>query len=477
MRFVQSQRTVLSTFGHGLFAGLLLGISFVACGSGGGSADGTGGSAGAASGAGNGADAGAGGASTSGGKTNGDGGRNPTGNGGQPSNAGSGGDDTGGTANGEDGEDGPGFDGVDLEHLDLSKAPTGCTKGFDADNQVLALELDGDVPEVLLSVVDGIVSANGVPCSAPDGAAAETQKITTIRVSGGEEANRVYLDGAADFGSLILGKDGGFEVAFGDGDDELVVLGSDGHDHVELGSSDGALLVDLNGDAEVDARVEDAERALITTGPMADKIVADGVSLAVDAAALPLKLFGGGANDELIGGAEHDELHGGIGNDVLGAGADAGGADDYDGGTGEDLVDYSARAASLNVTLDDQANDGEAGEGDNVASSVEDVRGSKGANVIVGSAGANKLWGGPAEDEIRGGDGDDFIYGGDGNDELAGESGDDFIYGEEGDDQLDGGLGDDLLDGFPGVNKLDGGTGDGDICIAATKDSAKSCEL
>ena len=44
-----------------------------------------------------------------------------------------------------------------------------------------------------------------------------------------------------------------------------------------------------------------------------------------------------------------------------------------DGGDGTDTVDYSDRTESVSVTPDDVANDGEAGEGDNVKN-VESIR-------------------------------------------------------------------------------------------------------
>lgn len=399
-----------------------------------------------------------------------------TGTGAETGNAGAGGNGALDDAL-EPGEDGPGYDGVDLDNLGFEEPPTGCVGGFDPDSGSLELTLDEDIPGVILTVVTGVVAANGVPCESADGAPATTDALMTVSIVGSRGDDSVYIDGASEFGAGLLSADGDLILDLGAGDDELVVIGSDGADSIHLGTEGEAVWVDFSGDAEADIRATGVERAQVSTGPKADVVSADGVALGIAALDIPVKLFGGGANDRLLGGAGEDELHGGIGNDTLDAGADAGGADEYDGGAGEDLVDYSARVAGVTVTLAGIADDGEPAEGDDVSPSVEHVRGAQGPNTITGSASGNRIWGGPSIDVIQGGDGDDFIYGGAGDDDLQGGSGDDFIYGEEGDDTLNGGLGDDLLDGYPGKNVVDGGGGDADICILGRADKGSACEL
>ena len=75
-------------------------------------------------------------------------------------------------------------------------------------------------------------------------------------------------------------------------------------------------------------------------------------------------------SNTLSGRAGDDELDGLRGNDVLDGGA---GADDLMGGAGTDTVTYADRTAPRDVTLDGGADDGEAGEGDNVLG-VENVQ-------------------------------------------------------------------------------------------------------
>ncbi len=151
---------------------------------------------------------------------------------------------------------------------------------------------------------------------------------------------------------------------------------------------------------------------------------------------------GGDGNDTLTGDAGADHLDGGAGNDALGGGNDddvlvgGPGADRISGDNGRDTADYAARTAPLTITLDGQANDGEAGEADNVA--VETVIGGSGADKLTGGAGDEQLFGEGGNDQLHGGDGADTLVGGDGNDKLWGDGGLDGMDGGAGNDQLDG---------------------------------------
>jgi hypothetical protein len=140
-------------------------------------------------------------------------------------------------------------------------------------------------------------------------------------------------------------------------------------------------------------------------------------------------------------------VHGGDGDDELDHSPlyAFDGTDRFDGGTGYDKVGYFGRTASVSVSLDAQPNDGQAGEGDNIGTDVEEVDGGDAADVLVGSAGPNWLAG-------RGGD--DRISGAGGNDVLYGDSGNDQIDGADGNDMLDGGCHDDTIIGGPGVDSL-----------------------
>ena len=178
-------------------------------------------------------------------------------------------------------------------------------------------------------------------------------------------------------------------------------------------------------------------------------------------------LSGGYGNDEILGNGGADDLDGGFGDDLLDGGS---GADDINGGYGWDTIDYSARTAAQTISLDDVANDGTSGEGDNAHSDIETVWGGAGNDVITGSSNINLLQGRSGNDTVRGGAGNDSLVGGYGDDVLYGDAGDDHLdggndddrlYGNSGNDTLVGEHGDDTLVSIGGglYDNLDGGTG------------------
>ncbi|HEX4734664.1 MAG TPA: hypothetical protein VH247_09645 [Thermoleophilaceae bacterium] len=161
----------------------------------------------------------------------------------------------------------------------------------------------------------------------------------------------------------------------------------------------------------------------------------------------------------LIGGLGNDTITGGPGDDVLSGG---GGSDSLSGKDGRDTADYSDRSAPVSVSLNGTADDGEAGENDNVASDVE---------VLVGGSGDDQLAGNDGDNALLGNAGNDILGGGGGNDQLDGGAGDDALAGGTGSDTLTGGDGTDtanysssdapvrvVLDGKPG----DGASGEND---------------
>ena len=123
-------------------------------------------------------------------------------------------------------------------------------------------------------------------------------------------------------------------------------------------------------------------------------------------------LDGRGGDDKLFGDAGDDTLIGGAGNDLLIGGT---GADKIVGGDGIDTADYSASAAGVSVNLLTGTGTGGDAAGDSI-SSVENVVGSKFADVLIGDAGANTLTGGAGDDVLNGGAGADLLNGGEGSD-------------------------------------------------------------
>jgi Ca2+-binding RTX toxin-like protein len=115
----------------------------------------------------------------------------------------------------------------------------------------------------------------------------------------------------------------------------------------------------------------------------------------------------------LTGGPNVDILDGGPGADVL------------VGGGGLDRATYGNHTAPVTVTLDDIANDGEAGEADNVRSDVEDVIGSPLSDTLTGNGSASRLYGGAGADVLNGLGGDDTLTEGRGPDTESGGDGQD----------------------------------------------------
>ncbi len=134
--------------------------------------------------------------------------------------------------------------------------------------------------------------------------------------------------------------------------------------------------------------------------------------------------WGAPGDDVLDGGAGADELWGGPGADRLDGGGDndtaidgGPGADVLAGGGGTDTMSYANRTEPITATLNAVADDGEAGEGDLIASGFERVNGGAGNDVIVGDSAPNGLFGNDGDDTITGGGGvHDVVNGGAGND-------------------------------------------------------------
>jgi len=178
---------------------------------------------------------------------------------------------------------------------------------------------------------------------------------------------------------------------------------------------------------------------------------------------------GGAFDDVLVGDSNNNFLRGGNGADML------------DGGDGSDFADYIGSSTGLTVNLaNPTANTGEA-FGDTYVS-IENIRGSNFADILIGDNGNNILRGGLGADVLNGGDGSDSadysdsgtavtvnlansalntgeaagdtfisienIRGSSFNDTLTGDSGDNILRGRGGADALDGGDGSDTADYF-----------------------------
>ena len=211
---------------------------------------------------------------------------------------------------------------------------------------------------------------------------------------------------------------------------------------------------------------------------------------------LGINLYGEDGADTLVSGPAGAALDPGPGNDTVagGRGSDsvehpilADGADLLDLGDGTDSIKYSAVTAAVTVTADGLANDGLAGEADNLVS-IEAVTGGSGDDVIAGSEEADTLTGGLGADLLLGGGGGDFLdgdrvasVGPGGDDTIKGGAGRDNIEGDRGSDRLRGGSGKDYIKnatvrGDGDRDSLDCGSASNDLAVAEEMDKVRHCE-
>lgn len=351
----------------------------------------------------------------------------------------------------------------------------------------------------------------------------------------GSSANETFVgngdrpDVTGNIGDLIEGL-GGNDTISDSGADELLD-GGPGEDTVDFSGAFAACSISFD-DVENDGPGVGSGRpsnflgfengvACSTDGSV---LTGDaGPNILREANGYKVTLNGMGGADQLIGESVDDQLNGGVGNDLIeGRGGNDmlhgdEGDDVFRGGTGEDtiigdagddLADYAEITAALTVTVDGVANDGQAGEKDNVQTEI--VHGGSVADSLSGGAGEETLIGGPGADQIHGGEAPDILIGGPGADLLDGQGGSDLadysaagaavtvtldgtandglasegdnaqvedvlggdfgdilsgdgnantLLGGEGVDQIGGGAGDDTLVGGSGADALTSGSG------------------
>ncbi|MCR6498710.1 M10 family metallopeptidase C-terminal domain-containing protein [Shinella sp. CPCC 101442] len=137
------------------------------------------------------------------------------------------------------------------------------------------------------------------------------------------------------------------------------------------------------------------------------------------------KIYGGGGNDILYGGdgndtvkgeAGDDALYGNLGRDRLegGSGNDMlyarGGGETLIGGDGVDTVSYIYEWGGVKISLASSADNAGGAQGDTY-SSIENLRGGAGNDVLIGNSGKNKIDGGSSSNMLTGGKGADlFVF-------------------------------------------------------------------
>jgi Ca2+-binding RTX toxin-like protein len=295
----------------------------------------------------------------------------------------------------------------------------------------------------------------------------------------------------------------------GDAGSDSLTGGGTG-DVVNGGSGDDVLNGGLGADTLNGGTGKDTVTYVIRTAGVTadiDGVADDGELLENDNVELDIEnIVGGSGNDSLTGSDGENVLTGNGGSDVLsgGAGSDlldgGAGADTLGGGADRDTVTYSSRTGDVTADIDNIADDGEAGELDNVRSDVQNVVGGAGNDILTGSLGSNVLSGLGGNDTLDGGLGSDVLQGGEGIDtasygsrsaavvvdldgladdggpgendtvasdieNLIGGAGGDTLIGDAAANSLTGGSGDDTIEGQEGVDALSGGPG-GDTILS-----------
>ena len=186
------------------------------------------------------------------------------------------------------------------------------------------------------------------------------------------------------------------------------------------------------------------------------------------------RITGGNGNDTLVAGAGADLLSGGAGNDTLDGGR---GADRLAGDAGTDTVTYAGRTAPVTVDISNAVgetpDDGEAGERDDVAVTVENLIGGSGNDRLTGTTirAGDTTAGVTRNNRLTGGGGNDILTGLDGNDVLDGGTGKDQLLGGTGTDTADySKRGENLTLTLDGVAN-DGAAGEADLISADTENA------
>ena len=207
------------------------------------------------------------------------------------------------------------------------------------------------------------------------------------------------------------------------------------------------------GSAFNDSLTGDAGNNTFTGGDGDDTLTGglgtDTVDYSAAAAAMTVDFLTGSATGEgsdtlatienVVGSAFDDSFTGSAGNES------------FDGGDGVDTISYQFAGASIILDL---AAGVATGQGTDLLTAVENVKGSTLADTLLGDGAENKLQGGQGNDEVGGRGGADVLGGSGGNDTLRGAGGNDTLKGGPGGDYLSGGAGKDTCKGGPGEDTV-----------------------
>ena len=209
-------------------------------------------------------------------------------------------------------------------------------------------------------------------------------------VHGGDGDDRLFGEAGDD---TLLGGDGDDLIVGGDGKD--VLLGGAGNDTIQGDAGDDT----LDGGAGDDSLQGGDGNDRLLGGEGNDIIGGDDGDDVVLADAGDDRVEGGAGDDVLADGLGSDVVDGGAGDDHVIAAAEAE-TDSYDGGDGEDALDYSS--AFLDVYVDIGQGTAEGGDiGRDFIANFERIIGGRGDDHFVGGEGPISMTGGDGDDTFE----------------------------------------------------------------------------
>ncbi|MFD0917116.1 hypothetical protein ACFQ14_11920 [Pseudahrensia aquimaris] len=255
--------------------------------------------------------------------------------------------------------------------------------------------------------------------------------ISTFDMTLEDHFEELQLTGAARIGTgndasnRLVGSSSNDTLYGLEGDDEM--FGSNGADTMFGGAGNDTYFVDDVGDMTVELAGEGYDRVFANS--LASWTLAENVERLT---------FQDSGNHTATGNALDNRLDGNAGDDIFVL--DAGGADVFSGGQGQDTFDARAGTQGVNIDLLSGTHGGDAA-GDSF-SSIEVFWGSNSisaGDVMLTGAARAKFFGFRGDDILTGGATVDYLDGGVGNDTLNGMGARDGLRGFTGDDILTGG--------------------------------------
>ena len=243
-----------------------------------------------------------------------------------------------------------------------------------------------------------------------NGSGAVSVDLTAGKATGGDTDTLAGIEtvrGTAHADTLLGGS--GSETLVGLGGDDLIRPGG-GNDSVDGGPGVDTLSFDT---------ASKGVRVSLATGTASGE--------GSDTLAAVERVHGSAFADVLRGSGAAEALFGLGGADTLVGG---GGADLLDGGSGRDTAGYATAPSA--VTVDLAKRKAWRGAGADSLFGLENVVGSRYADLLLGSSAGNVLRGGGGADTLKGAGGNDRLYGMSASDALFGVAGNDLLSGSAG---------------------------------------------